>query len=65
MIPRFKDADGEYEVYLFCSSCGWAVTKDQVTAKWKNCIGCGGKLETKRIDYNPSFIKAHKGMVPG
>ena len=64
MIPRFKDADGEYDVVLFCLVCGWAIIKDQETALWKQCTLCGGKLETRRIDYKPSFIKAHKGMVP-
>lgn len=64
MIPRFKDADGEYEVVLFCLACGWAIPKDQVTAKWQQCILCKGKLETRRFDYKPSYIKAHKGMVP-
>ena len=64
MIPRFKDADGEYEVVLFCSACGWSIAKDQVTALWKECRLCGSKLQTRRVDYKPSFIRAHRGLVP-
>lgn len=50
-IPRFRDADGDYEVVLFCPKCAWAITKDRVTQDWKQCRRCGGKLETRRIDY--------------
>lgn len=51
MIPRFRDADGDYEIYLFCPNCGWAITKGSMTQNWKHCRLCGGKLETRRIDY--------------
>ena len=50
-IPRFRDADGEYEIVLFCPGCGWAITKDKFTQNWRKCRHCGGKLETKRVDY--------------
>jgi len=52
MLPRFKDADGDYEIVLFCSRCGWAIPKDRFTQDWKQCrLSCSGKLETKRVDY--------------
>jgi len=52
-IPRFRDADGEYEIILSCPKCAWAITKDRVTMKWKVCRnpGCDGKLVTRRNDY--------------
>lgn len=53
-IPRFRDADGDYEIVLFCPACGWAITKDRVTQGWKQCRLCGGKLETRRQDYGPN-----------
>lgn len=49
-IPRFRDADSDYEIVLACK-CGWAITKDEVTQDWKQCRLCGGKLETRRVDY--------------
>lgn len=49
--PRFRDADGDYEIVLFCPACGWAIIKDRVTASWKECRSCRGKLETRRNDY--------------
>ena len=50
-IPRFRDAEGDYEIVLFCPKCAWAIPKDRITQKWKECRLCGGKLETRRIDY--------------
>ncbi|MBA7468381.1 hypothetical protein ES707_03629 [subsurface metagenome] len=50
-IPRFRDADGDYEVILFCPTCRWAIAKDRVTQKWRHCRACGAKLETRRSDY--------------
>jgi len=50
-IPRFRDADGDYEICLYCPSCHWAITKDRVTMSWKQCRLCGSKLETRRINY--------------
>ncbi len=50
-IPRFRDADGDYEIVLFCQNCGWGAFKDRVTMGWEKCRLCGGKLETRRIDY--------------
>ena len=53
-IPRFRDADGDYEIVLFCPQCAWAVTKDKITQGWTKCRLCGGKLETRRVDYQPN-----------
>jgi len=50
-IPRFIDTFGDYEVVLFCPKCAWSICKDRVTRIWKQCRRCGGKLETRRIDY--------------
>ncbi len=60
-IPRFRDADGEYEIILLCRTCGWCIPKDRMTHKWKQCQNCGYKLETARADYrgnpyNPTGI---------
>lgn len=51
-IPRFRDADGDYEIVLFCPGCGWAIPKDRVTQNWKQCRCCGGKVETRRVNYS-------------
>jgi len=58
-IPRYRDADGDYEIVLFCPECAYAITKDRLTSQWKYCPmkGCAGKLETRRIDYNPNPYK--------
>lgn len=56
-IPRFRDADGDYEIVLFCPNCGWAISKDRVTQSWKRCRLCDGKLETRRVDYGPNPYK--------
>jgi len=50
-IPRFRDADGDYDIYLVCTKCAWAICKDRVTMNWTHCRKCGGRLETKRTDY--------------
>lgn len=53
-IPRFRDGDGDYEIVLFCLKCAWSIAKDRVTQDWKQCRCCGGKLEVRRIDYQPN-----------
>jgi hypothetical protein len=53
-IPRFKDADGSYEVFLMCA-CGWCITKDKLTKGWKECRMCGKPLRTTRVDYDPPY----------
>jgi hypothetical protein len=48
-IPRFKDDEGRYDIYLFCKKCGWAVTKDRVTEHWDTCRSCGNtRLVTRK-----------------
>lgn len=56
-IPRYRDADGDYEIYLYCPNCHWTVTKDRVTMNWKQCRRCDHKLETQRVDYSPNPYK--------
>ncbi|GAI61085.1 unnamed protein product, partial [marine sediment metagenome] len=36
-IPRYRDADGDYEIILFCPKCAWAIPKDRITMGWKQC----------------------------
>jgi len=56
-IPRFRDADGDYEIILSCRHCGWCIPKDRMTFKWKECRNCGQKLETTRADYRENPYK--------
>jgi len=35
--PRFRDADGAYEVVLFCPKCKWAIMRDRITKGWTTC----------------------------
>jgi len=56
-IPRFRDADGDYEIVLFCLACGWAITKDRVTIIRKRCWLCNHTLETRRVDYRENPYK--------
>ena len=53
-IPRFRDADGDYEIVLFCPKCAWAITKGKITQGWTKCRLCDAKLETRRVDYQPN-----------
>lgn len=50
-LPRYRDRDGDYQIVLFCCKCGWAIAKDRITMSWTECRSCGGKLETRRVDY--------------
>ena len=52
-VPRFQEGDIPYEVYLFCKACGYAIAKDDVTAKWAGCQLCNKKLVTMRANYPP------------
>lgn len=58
-IPRYRDADGDYDVSLCCPKCHWAIAKDRVTSQWKQCRmkGCDGILVVKRVDYAPNPYK--------
>lgn len=53
-LPRFKDEDGRYDVYLMCE-CHWCWPKDTITKNWKECPHCGGKFRTARIDFDPPY----------
>ena len=59
MIPRYHEVvngiDTPFEIYKFCRSCGYAITKDNVTLNWQKC-NCGDKLITARVDYAPGVI---------
>ena len=65
-IPRFKDADGLYEVYLICNACGWCIPKDRVTEHWKECGGknCNGVLRTARVDFYPPYKTTYADGKP-
>ncbi len=63
-IPRYKDAEGKFEVYLICNACGWSIPKDRLTEHWKECRRCGQKLRTARVDYYPPYQTTYADGKP-
>jgi hypothetical protein len=63
-IPRYKDAEGKFEVYLICNGCGWCIPKDRLTEHWKECRQCGGKLRTARTDFYPPYKTTYADGKP-
>lgn len=56
-IPRYRDADGDYEITLCCTNCGYAIAKDRWSSQFTTCPFCDAKLETRRTDYKTNPYK--------
>ena len=52
-IPRFMDEETgtPYELYWYCTECGWAMTVNSYGIGKDSCRLCGGKTKKLRVDY--------------
>jgi len=62
-IPRYKDADGRFDIFLLCK-CGYAIEKCSITKDWKECRLCGKPLRTARVDFNPPYKTTYADGKP-
>ena len=57
-IPRYYDEKSEtaYELYWFCTECGWALAINSYRIGREECFLCGSPTKRLRTDY-PQWSK--------